>query len=265
MEKNSINDLQNSLKQAFSKIKKEMQSKERDISRLSEELVAVKEQLNSLVNNSNGNENNHAENSNGNNQAYSERFLAGYEKIIEPGLTPKKVFFTNGVGKHREQLRSFELALRDAGIEKANIVNISSILPPNCKITSKERGLKQLKPGQITFVVLARNSSNEPNRLIAASIGVAIPADKTMHGYLSEHHSFGETENKAGEYAEDLAASMLASTYGVEFDADMNYDQRKEIYKLDRNIVRTANITKSAICDKNGLWTTVVSAAVFLF
>src|SRR3989344_2487633 len=179
-------------------------------------------------------------------------------------MIPKKVFFTNGVGRHKDYLQSFELALRDAGIEKCNLVNVSSIFPPNCKVMSKEQGLQELRPGQITFCVIARNSTNEPNRLIASSIGCAIPADTDAYGYLSEHHSFGETEKVAGDYAEDLAATMLASTLGIEFDSGKNYDERLREYKMSGKIVKTRSTTQSALGDKNGLWTTVIAAAVFV-
>lgn len=179
-------------------------------------------------------------------------------------MIPRKIFFTKGVGKYKERLESFELALRDAGIEKYNLVRVSSILPPDCKVVSRDAGLKELSLGQIVYCVLSENSSNEPMRLIAASVGCAIPADKMQYGYLSEHHSFGETEEKAGDYAEDLAACMLATTLGVEFDVNKNYDERKEIWKMSDKIVRTTNVTQSAIVGKNGWWTTVVAAAVFI-
>lgn len=179
-------------------------------------------------------------------------------------LVPRKVFFTKGVGRHPEQLSSFELALRDAGIEKCNLVSVSSILPPGCKRLYKDDGLKQLKAGQVTFCVMARIETNEPNRLIVASVGSAMPADPGQYGYLSEHHAFGETDQKAGDYAEDLAAQMLASTLGVPFDPNVSYDERKEVWKISDKIVRTMNITQSALGDKNGLWTSVIAAAVFI-
>jgi len=177
---------------------------------------------------------------------------------------PTKMFFTKGVGRHKEYLQSFELALRDAEIEKCNIVTVSSIYPAGCKRIPKEEGLKMLMPGQITFVVMARNATNEPNRLIASSIGVAIPADGNQYGYLSEHHPYGETDERAGEYAEDLAATMLASTLGVEFDPNTGWDEREQLYKMSGKIVKTFNVTQSAEGDKNGLWTTVISCAVLL-
>ncbi|NWF56404.1 MAG: arginine decarboxylase, pyruvoyl-dependent [Syntrophaceae bacterium] len=181
---------------------------------------------------------------------------------MEP-LVPRKLFFTKGVGTHKEELRSFELALRDAGIEKCNLVHVSSILPPRCKIISRTQGLKELTPGGITFCVLAKCSTNEPRRLIVASIGCAIPSDRNQYGYLSEHHAYGQTEREAGDYAEDLAAAMLASTLGIEFDEDKSWDERKEIYRISDKIVRSSNVTQSSIV-KTG-WATVVAAAVFLF
>jgi arginine decarboxylase len=179
-------------------------------------------------------------------------------------FVPKKIFLTRGVGKHRERLSSFELALRSAGIAWCNLVRVSSIFPPHCKLISRTEGLKLLRPGQITFVVLSENSTREPHRLIAASIGLALPADKSMYGYLSEHHSFGETEDRAGEYAEELAAEMLATTLDVEFDPDLNWDEKKEIYRISNKIVRTMNITQSAVGDKRGLWSTVLTAAILI-
>ena len=178
-------------------------------------------------------------------------------------LVPKKLFFTKGVGRQKEELRSFELALRNAGIEKCNLVQVSSIFPPKCKIIPKKQGLAELVPGQITYCVLSKSSSNEFSRLIAASIGCALPNDKNLYGYLSEHHSYGQTEKVAGEYAEDLAAAMLASTLGIEFDEDKCWDEKKDVYRISGKIVRTTNTTQSAIVKKE--YTTVLVAAVFLF
>lgn len=179
-------------------------------------------------------------------------------------MVPKYVFFTKGVGRHREELGSFEMALRDSGIEKFNLVTVSSIFPPGCKIVPREKGLQHLTPGEIVFCVMYQNRSNEPNRLMAASVGLALPADSNQYGYLSEHKSFGETEEKAGEYAEDLAASMLATTLGLEFDPGAAWDEREQLYKASGKIIKTTNITQSAIGNKEGLWTTVLAAAVFV-
>ncbi len=180
------------------------------------------------------------------------------------GFVPRELFFTKGVGKHREKLTSFEQALRSAGIAACNLVRVSSIFPPGCKIVPRAEGVKRLEPGQVTFVVMSEAASREPHRLIAATIGVAIPRDRELYGYLSEHHSYGENEETAGDYAEELAAEMLATALDLDFDPDRSWDEKKEVYRLSNQIVRTQNVTQTAVGDKQGRWTTVIAAAVLV-
>ena len=177
---------------------------------------------------------------------------------------PRMIFFTKGKGVHKDYLTSFESALRDASIGDLNLVFVSSIKPPQCKMVSKDEGRKHLKPGQITFTVMARSATNEPNRLIAGSIGLARPADDMQYGYLSEHHSTGETAQKAGDYAEDMAMEMLATVIGLPDYTTLAWDQREEQWRLSGKIYKTQNFTQSAQGHKDGLWTTVLSAAVLI-
>jgi len=179
-------------------------------------------------------------------------------------IVAREMFFVKGVGVHKAKLSSFEMALRDAGIACYNLVRVSSIFPPFCKIISQPKGTEKLHPGQVIFAVIAENSTDEPNRLISSSIGLAIPADRSKYGYLSEHHPYGETEKVTGDFAEDLAADMLATTLGISFDPDKNYDERKDLWKLNDEIVSTRNTTKSAIGNKRGLWTTTIAAAILI-
>lgn len=177
---------------------------------------------------------------------------------------PTKMFLTRGVGIHAEKLSSFEMALRAGGIAHFNLVRVSSIYPPNCKIVKAKEGLKELKAGQIVHVVLAEAATNEPRRLLASSIGIAIPKDPDQFGYLSEFHGFGVTDTKAGDYAEDLAAEMFATVMGMKFDPDKSWDEKREIWKISDTLLKTTHMTQSALGDKDGKWTTTISAAVLL-
>ncbi|MBM4134876.1 MAG: arginine decarboxylase, pyruvoyl-dependent [Nitrospira sp.] len=178
-------------------------------------------------------------------------------------MVPSHMFLTRGVGVHKEKLSSFELALRSAGVAYCNLVTVSSIFPPECKIIPRKRGESLLNPGEITHCVMARSETNERNRLVSASIGLAIPTDRRIYGYLSEHHAHGETDEETGEYTEDLAAQMLATTLGIEFDSNLAWKEREQVFKMGGKIVRTMNITQSAI-GKANRWTTVVAMAVFI-
>jgi arginine decarboxylase len=179
-------------------------------------------------------------------------------------LVAKKLFLTRGKGVHQDKLTSFEYALRDAGISGTNLVLISSIFPPGAKLISRAEGLKLIRPGSVQFVIYSRQQSNEPHRLMAASVGIAEPADKTKYGYLSEYESFGETEKEAGDYAEDIAAQMLASSLGVKFDLEKSWDEKRKQWKISGEIYKTRSITQSAVGDPKGRWTTVFAAAVLI-
>ncbi|GBC84091.1 Pyruvoyl-dependent arginine decarboxylase [bacterium HR11] len=179
-------------------------------------------------------------------------------------MVPRYAFLTRGVGYHREKLASFEEALRNAGIAPYNLVRVSSIFPPGCELIDREEGIRMLRPGSIVFCVLSENSTNEPGRRIVASVGLALPRDPNLYGYISEHHSFGQTEEEAGEYAEDLAASMLATTLGLEYDPQRAWDEQIEAYRLSGQIVLSRNCTQSAVGDPRGYWTTVVAGVIFI-
>jgi arginine decarboxylase len=178
---------------------------------------------------------------------------------------PKRVFLTRGVGVHRQQLAAFEYALRDADIEQQNLVTVSSILPPQCELIPRQLGVAALSPGEITFCVMARSETNEFGRLVASGIGLARPKQSSHYGYISEHHAFGMSEADASEYVEDLAASMLASTLGIEFNPDAAWNERKRVYEMSSLIVDTQSIASAAVGAPRGEWTCVVAAAVFLF
>jgi len=178
-------------------------------------------------------------------------------------LIPRKAFLTSGVGCSKEKLASFEEALRDAGISHLNLVYASSIFPPYCKLVSRKEGLSLLKPGAITFAVLSKNQDNEYHRTITASVGLAIPKNPADYGYVSEHQSYGQSKKEAGDYAEDLAATMLARTLGVEFDPDQAWDEKEKIFRMSGKIILTRSVTSTAVC-RRGCWTTVVAAVVFI-
>jgi len=177
---------------------------------------------------------------------------------------PRYMFFTKGVGIDKEKLASFENALRDARIAHLNLVTVSSIFPPYCNILELSEGIPRLEPGEITHCVMAKETTQEPGRRLVASIGLALPSEKGMYGYLSEHHGFGQTEVEAGDYAEDLAASMLANTLGIEFDPTKDYDERREIYRMSGKIVESQSICQAALGAEGNLWTTVIAAAIFV-
>ncbi|MGQ4832293.1 MAG: pyruvoyl-dependent arginine decarboxylase [Candidatus Asgardarchaeia archaeon] len=172
-------------------------------------------------------------------------------------LIPKKVFLTAGIGKHPTKLGSFERALRDAKIHAYNLVPVSSIIPPDAKIISKEEGIKYLVPGQILFVVLSRISSNAVGRRVVAAIGVAKDRDSSLHGYISEYSAYDIDPEQARKSAEYLATEMLATIKG-----ENSWDIKSEMPKFDNFDIRS--IVTSAVVESEKEWVTAIAAAVLI-
>ncbi len=151
-------------------------------------------------------------------------------------LVPSKVFLTRGQGRHKEKLVSFELALREAGIAPFNLVRVSSIYPPRCRTISKDAGLRLLEPGQILFVVLSENATDEPQGPISASIGMAVPDDPSRYGYLAEHSDSGKSEKETGRHTEYLAAEMLATKLGEKLRTAGRGETHQSVQDLERPV-----------------------------
>jgi len=170
------------------------------------------------------------------------RISESLSRNLNNSLVPKKVFLTAGVGRHKDPLMSFELALRDAGIERFNLVLVSSILPPQCEVVEFDEGIRDLNPGQIVFCVMAKETSDRVGERIYASIAIAIPEDSSLHGYIAEYHGVCNGEGDVGRKAEETASQMLETAFGIK-------------------PARTVSLTRFAEVRD---CTTVVSAAVFV-
>lgn len=160
-------------------------------------------------------------------------------------IIPKKVFYVTGSARHPDKLVSFELALRDAGIHRFNLVPVSSIKPPGCEEINKERGLAGLKTGQIVFCVLCRAESCHEGTVVTSTIGVATPSNPELHGYFSEHHDTGLTNEEAKNNGERIASEMLRSLYGKQCD------------------ISAKSFVASIKVERDGEWHCAISAAIF--
>ncbi len=178
-------------------------------------------------------------------------------------IVPSKVFLVRGQGRHKEKLVSFEQALRQAGIAPYNLVRVSSIYPPHCRYVAKAAGLKLLRPGQILFVVLSENATEDPAERITASIGMAVPDDPSRYGYLAEHSDNGKSARETAAHCEYLAAEMLATKLGEKLHSP-GPAGRGQSFRISNGLsLKTRSVTQAAR-GVSGVWTTVVAAAVLV-
>ena len=185
--------------------------------------------------------------------------------MITSPIVPKEVFLTRGIGRDEDKLIAFEYALRDARIQQFNLVPVSSIIPPNCKLVPIDEGLKELKDGQILFLVLSKKESNKLNETVSASISITFPSDPTKYGYVAENGFDCENEEIADRCVEKLALVLLATKLGIEIDRNKPNPVLKKEF-LDNDLVKDLKSASAhAVVEKEKEWTCAISAAVFVY
>jgi len=117
-----------------------------------------------------------------------------------------KVAATAGCAEGGTALNAFDNALLAAGIGNVNLVKVSSIVPPDVDIVT----LPQIKPGAIVPTAYAAMTSENPNEIIAAGVGYALPADRTKAGVIMEYH---DRVDRA--MAERAIRAMLVEAFAV--------------------------------------------------
>jgi len=182
------------------------------------------------------------------------------------GIVPKMFFLTKGVGVHEKDLRAFEEALRDAGINTCNLIKTSSIIPRGCKRVTREEGMKYIQPGQITFAVLAQSQTNEPGQQVVAGIGMAQPKDPSLYGYLTELEEMtGLAEEEVEQDVIEMAIENLVTEWNPKFEGEKVYRKGKKNYKLEGNDVMVDSIVQSGKGAKGNKYTVALVAAVFIY
>jgi arginine decarboxylase len=181
-------------------------------------------------------------------------------------IVPKKFFLTKGKGVHEKELRAFEEALRDAGVNVCNFIKTSSVVPRGCQLISKEEGLKLLEPGQITFAIMAQSQTNEPGQKIVAGIGLAQPKDKNLHGYMTEvEEAIGRTDEDVEQDVIEMAIENLVTEWNPKFDGEKVYRRGEKNYRLENRDIYVDSIVQSATGAEKNQYTVVVAIAVFIY
>ena len=73
-----------------------------------------------------------------------------------------------------------------------------------------------------------------------------------QYGYLSEHHSTGENAQKAGDYAQDMAMEMLATTLGLPNDPKSYLEPKRRTMETFWKDLQ--NPKYHAICTRKQRW-----------
>ena len=133
---------------------------------------------------------------------------------IEIDLIPRKLCLTRGVGVHPDTMPGH--CARRASPSSARCA--SSIFPPHRQIVPREEGpaaaTRRDRPDRHA------ECRATAGRRIAARIGVARTDRPRQVRNDSEHHTYGRPSMEAGDYAEDLAATMRPRSVSVSMPKD---------------------------------------------
>ena len=117
---------------------------------------------------------------------------------------PTRYFLASGTSEGYTSLNAFDGALLQAGIGNTNIVKMSSIVPPHCKLVAPIA----LPPGALVPAAYAAITSDVPGEIISAGVAVALPEDEDQNGLIMEYSAKGE-RHKIEEIVRNMAVEGM--------------------------------------------------------
>ncbi len=118
--------------------------------------------------------------------------------------TPTKYFLVSGAADGYTPLNAFDGALLQAGIGNTNLVKMSSIVPPHCKLVAPIA----LPLGALVPAAYASITSDVPGEMISAGVAVALPEDENKNGLIMEYSAKGE-RHKIEEIVRNMAVEGM--------------------------------------------------------
>ena len=155
-------------------------------------------------------------------------------------FVPPRVFFTSGTGTHRLERVAIQHAMQQAGVSQCNLVKVSSVLPPDTQIISRQQGLRLLTPGNVVFAVIAQAETNEPSQRITPAVAWAKPKKPGVPGVIAEvedNLTHGKNEETAADEVGEEAITILGETLGTRVDAKRKWDRRRKTLRIGSTTV----------------------------
>lgn len=137
--------------------------------------------------------------------------------VTKKGITVN-IHITSSIGSGPTTLAAFDSALNNAGIANYNLLCLSSVIPPETKLTIHEEGPipSEVMPGgwgDRLYVVMAEWREERPNREAWAGIGW-VQEKETGKGLFVEHE--GSSEQKVRSDIKQSLEALMA-TRNVDF------------------------------------------------
>ena len=143
--------------------------------------------------------------------------------IILGNRVPYEYFMTKGKGESDAgseglpyETGSYDAALFEAGIQNANVIEYTSVMPTDSKQISKEEGLKRLQWGEVLECIKAQSNGKKGSKISAAVMTTSVidPKGKYLGGFAVEYSGSGTKEDAEASLAESVTGIIERRGYG---------------------------------------------------
>ena len=137
---------------------------------------------------------------------------------------PYEYFITQGKGESDAgskglpyETGSYDSALFNAGIQNANVIEYTSVMPTESKEISKEEGLKRLQWGEVIECIKAQANGKRGSKISAAVITTSVtdPKGKYLGGFACEYSGSGTKEDAGKSLMESIVGMIERRGYGI--------------------------------------------------
>ena len=144
--------------------------------------------------------------------------------IILGNRVPYEFFITQGKGESNAgskglpyETGSYDAALFNAGIQNANVIEYTSVMPTESKEITKEEGLKRLQWGEVIECIKAQANGKRGSKISAAVITTSVtdPKGKYLGGFACEYSGSGTKEDAEQSLLQSIVGMIERRGYGV--------------------------------------------------
>ena len=146
------------------------------------------------------------------------------KNIILGNRVPYEYFMTSGAGESDAgskglpfETGSYDEALTNAGIENANVIEYTSVIPTDAKEISKTEGLKRLQWGEVLECIKAQANGNKGSMISAAVMTTSVYCPKGIYlgGFACEYSGSGTKAESEKSLETSIAGIIERRKYGI--------------------------------------------------
>ena len=151
---------------------------------------------------------------------------------------PHKYFLTTGKGESDAgskflpaETGSYDAALNDAGIEDANVIKYTSVMPTEAKEIPRSEGTKDIRWGEVLESIMAQTNGKTGDHISAAVMITSVknPQGKYLGGFACEYSGNGNETDAQQSLVKSVSEMIERRGYGKSRSPDKRGGFNKNI------------------------------------